>query len=358
MYARIAGLGAWFPETVRQNSEWPESFAERSRDRGGDRTLVDLDFERESDPARAIAMRYLAEERDDPFLGGRERRVADAAMSSSEAETRAARRALEDAGVRGDAVDVVLSSALVPDRIMPSNACKVASEVGAVSAWAATLDAACASPVAQLTLAASLIESGRARTVLLTQSHLAVRTFPLAHPASPCVGDAAAAMLVVASETPGIQSSHAVTHGQYYDAVLWCRGKAAAEDPPWWEPGGAFFMGSHASEATRELMKDTVPTAVRTVRELASTARFDISEIEVLASVQPRRWVPLAIAEALGIGSDCAPQTYERYAHLGGVGPVVNLIEARDTGRLRPSARVVMYAQGAGFTRAAVSLRF
>ena len=51
-----------------------------------------------------------------------------------------------------------------------------------------------------------------------------------------------------------------------------------------------------------------------------------------------------------------AVQTYERYAHLGGVGPSVNLIAARDAGRLQPGSRTVMYAQGAGFTRAAASL--
>jgi 3-oxoacyl-[acyl-carrier-protein] synthase III len=49
-------------------------------------------------------------------------------------------------------------------------------------------------------------------------------------------------------------------------------------------------------------------------------------------------------------------QTFERYGHLGGVGPIVNLLAARDAGKLVPGARVVMYAQGAGFTRAAVSL--
>lgn len=358
MHARIAGLGQWLPEHVRPNSAWPETFEAQFRARRGDRTLVDLDFAAEQDVGRVIAMRHLAREADDPFLGCRERRVADAAMTSSEAEAQAARAALADAGVAASAVDVVLSSALVPDRLMPSNASRVAFSIGAERAWAATLDVACASPVAQLEVAASLIESGRARHVLLTQSHLAVRTFPLTHPASPCVGDAATAMLVTAAEVPQILRTHAVTHGQYYDAVLWCRGKTAEDDPPWWEAGGPFSMGSHDSAATRELMKDTVPTAVRTIRELAELARFDVHDIDVLVSVQPRRWIPTAIAEALGLDPRRAPQTYDRYAHLGGVGPVINLIAARDAGLLKPGARVVMYAQGAGFTRAAAALRW
>jgi 3-oxoacyl-[acyl-carrier-protein] synthase-3 len=358
MHARIAGIGQWFPEHVRENTDWPESFVTEFRARKGDRTLVDLDFRNESDPGRAIAMRHLLREADDPFLGCRERRVADPGLTASEAEARAARNALADAGVQAADVDVVLSWALVPDRLMPSNACRVAFAIGAERAWAASADAACSSPVAQLTLAASLIESGRARVVLLTESHLAVRTFPLGHPASPCVGDGAGALVVVASEHPGIERSHARTHGEFYDAVLWCRGRSADDDPPWWEAGGPFTMGSHDSEATRVLMKDTVPTAARTVRELCAFSRFDVAEIDVLACVQPRRWVPAAVAETLGLDPATAPQTYDRYAHLGGVGPIVNLLAAREAGRLRAGARVVLYAQGAGFTRAAVAIRW
>jgi len=137
---------------------------------------------------------------------------------------------------------------------------------------------------------------------------------------------------------------------------VWCRGKSDDADPPWWEPGGAFAMGSRAPEATRALMQDTVPTAARTIAELAQSSGFSVDSIDVLLSVQPRRWVPLAIAEALGLDPSVAVQTYQRYAHLGGVGPVVNLIAARDAGKLKAGARIVMYAQGAGFTRAAAAL--
>ncbi len=356
MHSRIAGLGCWFPERIRTNSEWPAAFRASSLGRQGDRTLVDVTSDEQRDPTLRIVSRYLAEEEGDPFLGALERHVADDATTSSQAEAFAGAAALADAGVAASQVDAIFSWALVPDRLMPSNACRVGQLLGAGRAWAASVDAACASPVAQLALAASLIESGRAEHVLLTQSHLATRTFPMTHPASPSVGDGAAAMLVSAASSPGIGRTHAVTHGEYYDAVVWCRGKSDETDPPWWQPGGAFSMASRDPEATRSLMQDTVPTGARTVAELAHQAGFAVDSIDVLLSVQPRRWVPLAIAEALGLEPSVAVQTYQRYAHLGGVGPIVNLLAARDAGKLKPGARVVMYAQGAGFTRAAASL--
>ncbi|HKO53695.1 MAG TPA: 3-oxoacyl-[acyl-carrier-protein] synthase III C-terminal domain-containing protein [Polyangiaceae bacterium] len=355
MHARIVGLGQWFPERVRTNADWPEAFSAQSRMKQGDRTLVDVP-EDDRDRTLRIVKRYLAEEGQDPFLGTVERRVADDNMTSAEAEANAGRAALGDAGIDASEVDAIFSWALVPDRIMPSNACRVGDLIGAKRAWSASVDAACASPIAHLNLAAALIESGRARTVLLTQSHLATRTFAMSHPAAPSVGDGAAAMLVTASDVPGILQTHSVTHGEHHNAVVWCRGKSDDTDPPWWEAGGALAMGSRSPEATRALMQDTVPTAARTVAELAQRAGFAVDSIDVLLSVQPRRWVPLAIAEALGLGPNVAIETYRRYAHLGGVGPIVNLIAARDAGKLAKGARVVIYAQGAGFTRAAAAV--
>ncbi len=76
----------------------------------------------------------------------------------------------------------------------------------------------------------------------------------------------------------------------------------------------------------------------------------------MLLSVQPRRWVPLAIAEALGLEPSVAVETYRRYAHLGAWALSSNLIAARDAGKLTLGARVVIYAQGAGFTRAAAAV--
>jgi 3-oxoacyl-[acyl-carrier-protein] synthase-3 len=353
--ARVAGIGVWFPERVRENADWPEEFRVRSAERRGDRTLVDIPTGTHDRFSR-IATRHLTSEAGDPFLGTTRRRVSDEHTSGRDAEAQAARAALEDARVDAADVDVILSWAIVPDRIVPSNACHVGHAIGAHRAWSMGVDAACASVVTQLTMAAALIESGRASTVLLTQSHWVTRAMPMLHPASPNVGDGAAAMVVCAAEAAGIHATVALTEGQHYDAVTWCRGRTADSDPPWWEPGGAFYLGSLAPEAAQTLMQSTIGIGVGTVEELMQRARLPVSSIDVLASVQPRRWVPGGIAEGLGLAEERAPQTFDEYAHLGGVGVVANLLAARAGGALTAGARVVLYAQGAGFTRAAALL--
>jgi len=90
----------------------------------------------------------------------------------------------------------------------------------------------------------------------------------------------------------------------------------------------------------------------------STLTRFDVRDIATLVSVQPRRWVPGAIAEGLELPEGTAVNTYQRYAHLGGAGAVANLIAAREAGRLEPGALTVMYAQGAGFTRGAAAMRW
>ena len=348
MNARISGLGQWLPDAVRDNSWWPAEFAERARS-SGRRELVDVDTEHPS-LADNIACRCFLEENGDPFLGTTARRVAPDALTAPEAEALAARQALDEAGVAASQLDAVFSWAAVPERVVPPSAPKVAELLGAGRAYAVGLDAACASPILQLEIASSLIESGRATHVLLTQSHLITRTFAAMHPASPNVGDAATAMVVSASQSQGVVMTHAVTHGEYYPSVTWCRGKDS--DDPWWRAGPDFYLGSQDRAKAQELVLGTVRLAAETIRELFARASATLDQADLLASVQPRRWIPGAIVEALGI--DChAPQTFDEFAHLGGCGVIVNLCAARTRGLLSPGSRVVLYAQGAGFTRAA-----
>lgn len=350
MRAHIAGLGEWLPETVRDNTAWPEEFVARAR-ASEQRELVEVEPEAFCEADR-IALRHFERESKDPFLGTTRRRVAAPDMTAPEAETLAARAALLDAGISASELDVVLSWAAVPERIVPPSAPKVAHSLGAERAYAVGMDAACATPITQLEMAAALIESGRARSVLLTQSHLVTRTFAMMHPASPNVGDAATAMVVTASEKAGVRLTHARTHGEYYSSVTWCRGKDS--DPPWWEAGPAYYLGSQNRHQAQELVRSTVRIAADTLRETLERAKFSLADVQVLASVQPRRWIPEAIADALNAGTSLfAPQTFDELAHLGGCGLVTNLLAARRAGFLKNGTHSLLYAQGAGFTRAA-----
>lgn len=352
MRAKILGLGTFFPEKVRENADWPADFVGRQTSRyGSELTEVGANAG-EADPCDAIVRRYLASEADDPFRGTTRRRVADAKMASAEAEAIAGKRALEDAGVEGKDIDLVLSWAMVPDRVTPPTAPRVAHLTGATRAAGIGLDVACATAISQLMLASAMIESGRARHVLLTQSHLIARANPLDHPASPIVGDAASAIVLGASEKPGVGLAHMVSHGEYHEAVTWARGREEQE-PPWWEAGQEFTPGTRNRAQAKHLSTQLVHLGRDTIVETLARAHRTIDSIDVLSCTQPRRWFPAAVAESVGLPLERAPHTFDELAHIGGCGVVVNLAEARSRGMLKPGASVLLYGMGAGITRAA-----
>jgi 3-oxoacyl-[acyl-carrier-protein] synthase-3 len=350
----IVGIGTWLPEVVRANDAWPPEFAARQHSRG-DRTFNDIPPSEDA-AAAAIIARDLEAEARDAFLGVKARRVAGPAISAAEAEARAGLAALADAGIAPTEVDLVLSHSMVPDRLMPTTAATVADRIGARHALALNVDAACASAIVQLETARAYVAAGLARTVLLVQSHLLLRTVPMDHPAGPGLGDGATALVVARGGGLTIRSTFATTHGEHATAVTWIRGHDDETDVPWWSEGGDFRLGSRAPARAKALMRETVALGASTLREAADRASVSVADFRVIASVQPRGFLPHAIAERLGLPRACAVTTYEDIAHVGACGPVFNLARARVLQRLVPGALVGMYGQGAGFTRAAAVL--
>jgi 3-oxoacyl-[acyl-carrier-protein] synthase-3 len=353
MTISIVGIGTWLPETVRTNDAWPPAFAERLRK--GDRTFNDIPPSEDPESA-AIVARDLAREADDPFIGAKVRRVADPTMTSPEAEARAGMAALRDAGALPGDVDLVLSYAVVPDDIGAVNPASVAHRIGAKRAVALGIEAACATAVVQLDVARAYITAGLANTVLLTQSHLLLRAMAMEHPATPGLGDGASALVVARGNGFAIRSTFSVTHGEEAESIAWVRSQDVATAPPWWKAGNDFRLGSRHPERVKWLMRDTVSYGADTIRAAADRGSTPVARLGVIASVQPRGFIPGAIAERLGLPRSCAVTTYDTIAHLGACGPVFNLMRARDDDRTAPGTLVALYGQGAGFTRAAAIL--
>ena len=357
MTVAISGIGTWLPDTVRTNAEWPSDFG-ASRGAGGlDRAFNDIPPS--ADPiSAAILERDLEREARDPFLGGVRRRVSDLSTTAPLAEAAAARAALADAGIAASDVDLLMSYAFVPEALIPPTGCTVAHLIGANRAHVIGVDTACASAIAQIEIACAYLETGRARVALLTQSHLLLRAMPMLHPACPGLGDGATA-LVLTRSSHGllVRATYGVTHGQYASAVTWVRGNGEPGQPPWYLAGGDFRLGSPMlHDQVKLMMRETVSFGSLTVREAAARAEIAVDRIAVLAAVQPRGFIPGAIAERLGIDRERAVTTYEDIAHVGACGPVFNLHRACERGLVKSGSVVALYGQGAGFTRSAALL--
>jgi 3-oxoacyl-[acyl-carrier-protein] synthase III len=359
--AGIVGMGLWVPDEVRRNDAWPTTFVDTFRAKAEERATRDFTNVDERPHRRAyeeLFIRHAGPFANDPFKSATERRVASPDVPSAYGDSMAAARALEDAGVDARDVGRVLSSAIVPDRLAPSNGPAIQHLLGCTNAVGLGVEGFCSSSVAQLDLAAALVESGRARFVLCVQSHQIARANDLEEPSSPIFGDGTAAFVV--GEVP---SDRGLVHlvcegdGSLAGAVTW-RHKATP-GAPWWRcAAGPVHPGTDDPAAVRVVADHALAWPIESIRRLCAEAQVPVDALAAVVTIQPFLWYAPAIADGLGLSSQRVPTTFEHYAHLGGAGPIANLIEARARGLLDDGSFVAIYAHGAGVTRYAALLRW
>ncbi len=359
--AGIVGLGFWAPETVRGNDAWPDAFTRAFHEHRDARRLVDItDIERKNPdrPYEELYVKHAVPYDDDPFKGAVHRRVADPNGSILDGDALAAKEALRDARISPREVDLILSSAVLQEKLVPSNGPGIADLLGCGDVAGIGVESYCSAAVVQLELACGLVESGRARNVLCVQSHQLNRINDMRLPASVMFGDAVGAFVV--GEVPAGRGIIAVQRGG--DGSLRNAVTHAYIDTPgavWWKnASGPIVPGSDDVPAVKRFTKLLLELPIQTLHNLLSAARVTVDELAVLATIQPVPWFGPAVADGLGLSPERAPSTHRKYAHIGAAALVANLLEARQRGMLRDGALVALYGHGAGLTRYAALLRW
>jgi 3-oxoacyl-[acyl-carrier-protein] synthase-3 len=360
--AGIIGLGLWLPEAVRKNDAWPASFVEAFRTRREERRKGDItDIQRVCDdrPYNELFVKYAHPFDDDPFKGTLERRVALPDVPTVYGDAEAARAALADARVDAKDIDLVMSSAVLQDKLVPSNGPGIADLLGCTNAAAIGVEAYCASAPAQLELAASLVAAGHARHVLCVQSHQINRINDLSMAISPVFGDASSALIVGAVR----EGAGLIKTARGGDPTLRNAVNHGFRDTPgatWWKDaaGPVFPAAMEDPVAGRTIAQNALAYPIDMMRQLAEGARVPLDALAVLAMIQPLPWYQEAVAAGLGLSPERVPSTYARIAHVGGAALVANLLHARAQGLLKDGAIVALYAHGAGVSRYAALLRW
>lgn len=99
-----------------------------------------------------------------------ERRIADDTINTSHMAVEAAKKALEDAGISGEQIDLILVATVTPDRSFPSVSCIIQEQIGAKHAAAMDLSAACAGFMYGMITAQQFIQNGTYKNVLVVGS--------------------------------------------------------------------------------------------------------------------------------------------------------------------------------------------
>jgi 3-oxoacyl-[acyl-carrier-protein] synthase-3 len=360
--AIIRGLGAALPEKVRTNDAWPESFGRRLKE-ASKRDFTTLETAADGtaaklDPCISAAMApYL----DDPFRGAVRRRVLAPGETASQLEALAARRALEDAGVRPQDVDLALIVSHMPDLPLPTNGPALQANVGLERAMVLSVDVACASFLAQWILADSLLRTGAARTILAVQSATMSRFLDLSSPLSVHLGDAATAAVFVLAGTEGrgLLSHWSRTDGSLRDGIVLTHVGAQGEGARLFEqaigpltftsldPVSGKRAGVISAQWCREASLGALERAGHSAREVA-----------YFFGPQSIKWLPEACRLSLEIDQERALETFDEVANISSSTIPYNLMVARQKGLLREGMLLLLYAPGVGMHRVASVLRW
>ncbi|AFY93672.1 3-oxoacyl-[acyl-carrier-protein] synthase III C-terminal domain-containing protein [Chamaesiphon minutus] len=346
----IRSLAINFPQTIRTNDYWLEKFPDlfaQTRQREVRHTPatdliptpsgIDL-WLQEVTP-------FLA----DPFRGSIQRRVLAGDESSLLLECQAARSALTAANLTTADVDLAIVSSLFPSDVGPGLATHLAQQLGLrCPAW--NLESTCASALIALQTAQAFIQTGTYRQILIVVSHIGSQAVNDADTLSWSMGDGAAAMVVGAERAnrgilstqivPTIETCGAYTHELTIDA----------------------HGNPRIQTGTGENVSSLAVTAADTVRECCQSAvaaaGISLDRIDYFAFNTPTAWYASVCAKALGIDPERVIDLYPTYANIGPVFPLANLYHAAASGKIRPDDLVLVYANGAGATAAAMVIRW
>ncbi len=274
--------------------------------------------------------------------GIRERPRAGADERLSDYAARAGAAALRRAGVAADELDLVIVATMTQDELTPNTAPLVAHALGATRAGAFDVGAACTAFLTGLSLGAAQIESGRARRVLLVGADFITRITDYEDKRSaPLFADAAGA--VVLGDCTGAGANGRTGSGRVGPIVLGADGSH-----------GTTIIATHAERKLRLDGPEVFRNAVARMREVTvqavAQARLELDEIDLFVYHQANARITRALAERLGLSSDRVVDCIETLGNSSAATLPLALAQAQRDGRLRPGARVLLSAFGAGFT--------
>lgn len=340
----VLGLGTYLPDEVRTNGWWPENTVDAwIAKRAAAPAAPPLRFGETLSPGALRVIGAMAELKDDPFQGTRERRVIAGEDEASDMEREAAKRAIVNAGIDPKEIDLVLCNSSIPDQLVTNNGCLLHEQLGlSPSCFTMGTEAACNAFMMQLSLAESMIASGQARRALLIQSCSVTRLLDPSEEHSPWFGDGASAA-VVGPVRPGrgVLSRVHKTDGSFHRTIV------AGVRNQRWHDGGKILLYSADPAGARRSFLGIADRAREVTGEALEAAGLQTSEVNFYAPHQPTRWFRPVTQEYAGLQSARSIETFEWAASLFSVNIPLALSIGEREGLLSEDDVVLMFAGGA-----------
>jgi 3-oxoacyl-[acyl-carrier-protein] synthase-3 len=281
--------------------------------------------------------------------GIKERRILDENKGTSYMAARAAKHALERAGVRPEKVDLIVVATVTPDMLVPSTAAFVQKELGASRCWGVDLNGGCTGFLCALATGAQFVESGRHKTVLVIGADKMSAIIDY-EDRNTCVifGDGGGAVLLepAADGKTGID-----------DYELHLDGEGAKY--LYLTAGGSLHPATHETidqklhyvhQDGRVVFKQAISGMADVSGRLLERNGVSSEEIKLLIPHQANYRIIDSVAKKLNLSPEQVMVNIQKYGNTTAATIPMAMSEAWQEGKLESGDRVVLSAFGAGFT--------
>ncbi len=320
--AVVAGVGSYLPERVMTNDDLSK--------------IVDTTSE------------WIVQR-----TGIEKRHIAAEDQNTSDLATIAANRALEDAGVSAQDIDLIIVATSTPDNTFPATAVAVQHNLGNQTGYAFDVQAVCSGFVYAMTIADSFIRAGNAGTILVIGAETFSRLLDWTDRTT-CVlfGDGAGAAVLraqpVADGEPeqGILSCHLRSDGSHKQKLYVDGGPSSTQTT------------GHLRMQGREVFKHAVGMISGVVTDAFAATGTTADDLTWFIPHQANRRIIEASAEKLGIDINKVVMTVEGHGNTSAASIPLALDVAVKDGRVQRGDLVMLEAMGGGFTWGSVLLRW
>lgn len=321
-YSRITGTGSFLPPRRLSNADLVAELAQR-----GVETSDEWIVER---------------------TGIRARHFAEPDVASSDLALEASRQALAAAGVQPQDIDLIIVATSTPDMVFPSTACILQNKLGANGCAAFDVQAVCSGFVYALAVADSMIQSGAARRALVVGSEVFSRILDF-NDRTTCVlfGDGAGAVVLEASDTPGILASDLHADGQHV-GILCVPGNVL---------GGQILGDPLLKMDGQAVFKLAVGVLEKAARAVLDKAGLTDADIDWLVPHQANIRIMQSTARKLKMSMDKVIVTVDQHGNTSAASIPLALDHGVRNGQIKPGQTLLLEGVGGGFTWGAVLLK-